>query len=128
MLRALLQTWATLLVAKAVMCTVTVLPNPAATFHVCAEDFRPLDFVFGKCGDMIFSMHTALVVGTCLVLVRYRYLETASAILLTVATAGLMVVTQAHYTIDVIVGCLVACVVVHVVLAFNSTKSSELTI
>ena len=116
LLSVLLQTWAWLLVAKAIMCTVTVLPSPAATRHACVKEFRPSDFVFGKCCDLIFSLHTALVLGTCLVLHHYAFIDLMTTISLTFATAALMIVTQAHYTIDAIVGCFVACCVVHVVL------------
>ena len=111
----LMQTWAYLILAKAIMSSVTVLPQPFATMHVCQEDFKIIDFIFGKCGDLIFSLHTAIVLGTCLVLYHYSIIGMVMTLLLTLIIASLMVVTRAHYTIDTIVGCFVAFVVVYAV-------------
>mgnify|MGYP000085111288 CR=1 FL=1 len=68
--------------------------------------------VYGFCYDKIFSGHTANAVLTSLILLKYNiYTNIPVLLTLNVINMLLLVLTRAHYTIDTIIGALVATVI-----------------
>lgn len=102
---------ALMLFLKSVTCAVTILPPPN-TDPECNCDFNIAHLIRGtKCGDLVFSAHTASVLIFGLVAAQYF----SSLRWVVWVVAGLvgfaMVVTRAHYTVDVVLALLVGHVV-----------------
>lgn len=100
---------AMLLLLKSVFCSVTVLPQANATMYNCKSEKVSLrDMFFGKCGDLIFSMHTAFMLFVALVCAKYGVISTPMAYAVGLVQACLMLAPRGHYTIDVLVGIMAA--------------------
>lgn len=100
---------AVLLLLKSLFCSVTVLPQANAAMYNCKSERVSLrDMLFGKCGDLIFSMHTAFMLFVALVCAKYGVIETPTAYTIGIVQACLMLAPRGHYTVDVLVGIMAA--------------------
>jgi len=93
-----------LLLIKNISCTITLFPVPNGfKNHVkCNEKFQLKHILYGKCGDLMFSVHTALFIVFVLFLIRYG-LNRIIGIVFIVLYSLIIVAQKEHYSIDVFI-------------------------
>ena len=91
-----------ILIIKTLSCTLTILPVPNGyKNHIkCNEKFEFKHILFGKCGDLMFSTHTATFLVYILFLMRYG-LNKIIGVSIMVLYSLLVIAQKEHYTIDV---------------------------
>jgi hypothetical protein len=92
-----------IMLVRAITTISTILPkeercNDEITWHT------PLN---GGCYDKVFSAHTAIVTLFTLIFLRENLISSASFWILNFAQMALIVLTRAHYTVDVVLGFLI---------------------
>jgi hypothetical protein len=65
----------------------------------------------GGCYDKVYSGHFAAVFICLLTLYKNKYINIFTLVFLSMVMAFLLILTRAHYTIDIVVAFLVVCVV-----------------
>jgi hypothetical protein len=95
-----------LILARMVTSLLTI-PPPIKRDHTCRTDHPTLlHYVEGHCFDFMFSGHTAVTVALSVALLGPRSVFTWVAVLTQMV---ILLLTRAHYTIDVVVSAAVAC-------------------
>jgi len=87
---------------RSIFILTTVLPKSSK----CEKQSHA--FINGGCYDKIFSGHTAFLFVLTLLLNKYKIINLETLILLNIINVSIILLTRAHYTIDVIVSFLVS--------------------
>lgn len=90
-------------IIKMILMTVTVLPDASGQCNVQNKLLNPLKFYFmSGCNDLVFSFHMATVLFCVYFMKKNNIINTHTAIGIAVIQAMLIIGTQNHYTLDVV--------------------------
>lgn len=105
--------YALIFLLKSFTCLITILPVPNGheNYDKCKNNFKLSDILYGKCGDLMFSGHTATFAINTLLLYWLKKIELSSVIILNILNGLLIIFAQKHYSIDVIIAFFVSYVI-----------------
>lgn len=89
-----------IIIIRSIITFATILPPQE---HCKNEKFTIGSLINGHCFDKIFSGHFALFFLMTLILHRYKAIGLITLTLLNVFYAGIVLLTRAHYTTDIII-------------------------
>jgi hypothetical protein len=90
-------------IIKMILMTVTVLPDASGQCNIYDKLQNPLKFYFmSGCNDLVFSFHMAVVLFCVYFLFKNGIISKTTGITLSVIQAILILTTQNHYTLDVL--------------------------
>jgi hypothetical protein len=89
-----------ILLVRAITTVSTIFPKEGR----CDDEITWATPFNGGCYDKVFSAHTAIVTLFTLIFWREKVISTETFWGLNIAQMGLIVLTRAHYTVDVILG------------------------
>ena len=90
-------------IIKMILMTVTVLPDASGQCNIQDKLQNPMKFYFmSGCNDLVFSFHMATVLFCLYFMKKNNIISSPVAISIAIAQAVLIIGTQNHYTLDVV--------------------------
>lgn len=88
---------------KMILMSVTILPDASGQCNIQDKTKNPLKFYFmSGCNDLVFSFHMTVVLFCLYFLIKNNILSKYHALTIAIIQAILIIGTQNHYTLDVI--------------------------